>query len=239
MMRTRPEPQPEPLPPLRRLGIHASDYAWAVSSIWDGARRPHPPERFRRGDLAPVILVPGVFESWTMMRLIAERLNRAGHPVHILPELRRNTAPVETGAGLVERCLRDNDLNGTVIVAHSKGGLIAKQVLLGEEQGRVARVIAIATPFAGSSLARWMPTRVLRSLQPNDPGIRALVARTEADARIVSIHPPFDPHIPDGSRLDGAENVPTAESGHFRILGSPEVLDAIERLADPGPANGS
>lgn len=238
-MRTRPEPQPEPLPPLRRLRTHASDYAWAVSSIWDGARRPHPPERYRHGDLAPVILLPGVLENWTMMRLIAERLNDAGHPVHTLPELGRNTVPLTEGAALVEHALRENDLRDTVIVAHSKGGLIAKLVLLGEEQERVARVIAIATPFAGSELARWMPTRMLRSLHPSDPSIRDLVARTGADARIVSIHPPFDPHIPGGSRLEGAENVPIAESGHFRILGSPEVIDAVERLAEGGPATGS
>ncbi|WP_336653397.1 MULTISPECIES: esterase/lipase family protein [unclassified Leucobacter] len=237
--RPEPEPQPEPLPPLRRLGVHASDYAWAVSSIWEGARRPHPPERFRHGGLAPVVLVPGVLESWTMMRLIAERLNRAGHPVHVLPELRLNTAPLAEGAALVEEHLRAGDLRDAVIVAHSKGGLIAKLVLLGEEQERVARVIAIATPFAGSKLARWMPTRTLRSLHPSDPSIRDLVARTEADARIVSIHPPFDPHIPGGSRLAGAENVPTAESGHFRILGSPEVLDAVEHLAGHDPVTGS
>lgn len=224
---------------LRRLGIHASDYAWATARIWDGARAPDPPERYRSGDRAPVVLLPGVLERWTMMRLIAERLSRAGHPVHTLPELRRNTAPLADGAAVVERILRERDLHDAVIVAHSKGGLIAKRVLLGEESDRVSRVIAIATPFAGSSLARWMPSRTLRSLHPSDPGIRDLAARTEADARIVSIHPPFDPHIPSGSRLDGAENLAITESGHFRILGSPEVLDAVERLARVRSEDGS
>lgn len=216
-----------------RLDVSAADYAWALARIWEGAVRPAVPAGFGTGELGPVLLLPGVLEHWTMMRSIAERLNREGHPIHTLPELRRNTIPVSDAADLVAAFLRDRDLRDVIVVAHSKGGLIAKALLLGEETDRIARVIAIATPFAGSSLANWMPSRTLRALRPSDPTISGLVAQLEANSRIVSIHPPFDPHIPGGSRLEGATNVPIAASGHFRILGSPEVIDAVARYASP------
>ncbi|MBL3686109.1 alpha/beta hydrolase [Leucobacter zeae] len=168
-----------------------------------------------------------------MMREIADRLNRVGHPIRTLPELRRNTIPIPAAAGLIARFLRERDLRGVVVVAHSKGGLIAKSLLLGEESDCIARVIAIATPFAGSSLATWMPSRTLRALRPADPTIAALVAELAVNARIVSVYPAFDPHIPGGSRLEGARNVPVSATGHFRVLGSPEVIDAVERHASP------
>ena len=40
------------------------------------------------------------------------------------------------------------------------------------------------------------------------------------NGRIVSVFGHFDPHIPDGSALDGATNVLVPASGHFRVLGS-------------------
>lgn len=216
-----------------RLDVSAADYAWALARIREGVLRPAVPAAYETGPLAPVLLVPGVLEHWTMMREIADRLNRVGHPIRTLPELRRNTIPIPAAAGLIARFLRERDLRGVVVVAHSKGGLIAKSLLLGEESDCIARVIAIATPFAGSSLATWMPSRTLRALRPADPTIAALVAELAVNARIVSVYPAFDPHIPGGSRLEGARNVPVSATGHFRVLGSPEVIDAVERHASP------
>lgn len=65
-------------------------------------------------------------------------------------------------------------------------------------------------------------------LRPSDPTIMALAARTDVNDRIVSIYPSFDPHIPAGSELEGAVNVPVRAMGHFRILEDAEVLDAVE-----------
>jgi hypothetical protein len=54
------------------------------------------------------------------------------------------------------------------------------------------------------------------------------------NAWIVSVFGRFDPHIPDGSMLDGATNIRVPVPGHFRILGAEEthraVLEGIERL---------
>ena len=46
--------------------------------------------------------------------------------------------------------------------------------------------------------------------------------------RIVSIYGMFDPHIPEGSSLDGARNVQIPSSyGHFRPLKNPDVLREV------------
>ena len=55
------------------------------------------------------------------------------------------------------------------------------------------------------------------------------------NGRIVSVFGRFDPHIPDGSALDGATNVLVPASGHFRVLGSRRthaaVIDGVRMLS--------
>lgn len=204
-----------------------ADYLWLARALGRGVVRRRVPAAFAAGDGVPVVLIPGVLEEWTMMRPVAEALSAAGHPVHTLPELRRNTATVDEAAELVGAYLAAADLGQAVLVAHSKGGLIGKRVLLGEQARRVRRLVAVATPFAGSSLARLVPHRVVRTLAPDDVSIVELSEHPEVNRKIVSICPAFDPHIPGGSRLEGATNVLVAAMGHFRVLADREVLDAV------------
>lgn len=220
---------------LRRTWHRGADYGWALREIGRGIAFPRLPPRFAHGDLAPVLLLPGVLENWTMMRRIAERLNALGHPVHALPELRRNTVSVPQASALAEAYLERFDLRSTVLVAHSKGGLIGKHLLLGDARGRVEdrtrdridRLVAVATPFAGSSLARLVPHPAMRAFRPDDAVILALDAHPEVNGRITSIYPRFDPHIPSGSHLAGAVNIPVETAGHFRVLGDPAVIEAV------------
>lgn len=178
----------------------------------------------------PVLLLPGIYERWQFLRPVADLLRELGHPVHVLTRLRWNTAPVDTSAEQVAAYLEELDLRDVLVVAHSKGGLIGKYTMLHEDpDGRVARMIAIATPFAGSLYARFLPHPHLRLFSPRDRTLRALGDQLEVNARITSIWGAFDPHIPGGSRLQGAVNVPLRTSGHFRIIGQAELLGAVER----------
>ena len=63
--------------------------------------------------------------------------------------------------------------------------------------------------------------------------LRLLAEELRVNGRITSIWAEFDPHIPGGSRLQGATNVELPVQGHFRILGSPELLEAVERAVTP------
>lgn len=98
----------------------------------------------------PVVLLPGVYERWHFLRSIATALAAAGHPVHVVRELGINDRAIPGSAAKVLRFLEAADLRGVALVAHSKGGLIGKAVLLGFAAPRVHRLIAISTPFGGS-----------------------------------------------------------------------------------------
>ena len=215
----------------RRGWYWGRDYAWVTRGFVDGLVRREVPASFAEGDLSPVLLLPGVVEEWTMMRPVAERLNREGHPVHVVPQLGRSTMAVADGSAVVTAQLAARNLRDVVVVAHSKGGLIGKHVLTKDADSRIRRLVAIATPFAGSVLARWFPWSTVRALRPADSTIIGLQAATEVNHLITSIYPAFDPHIPGGSHLEGATNVPVAAMGHFRVLGDAEVLAAVAAAA--------
>jgi triacylglycerol lipase len=154
----------------------------------------------------------------------------AGHPIHVLPALGYNTRPIVASAALGQEYLREHDLSGVIVVAHSKGGLIGKHMMVVDdrEEQRIDRMIAVSAPFNGSPLARIAPARGLREFAPHRPLIRRLLAEREADARITSIYGMRDQYIPGGSRLAGAqENIAVSVIGHFALLSSPKVLDLI------------
>jgi len=192
------------------------------------------PESYAAGRGRPVVLLPGVYERWNFLRPIADALAAAGHPIHIVRELGVNDRAIPASATRVLDFLARHDLRGVALVAHSKGGLIGKQVMATEDgDHRVDRLIAVATPFAGSGMARLTYGRTLRAFLPTDEVIVALAAAREHHTRLTSIYPMFDPHIPEGSRVEGATNVEIPVIGHFRILRAPgtitAVLEAVER----------
>jgi len=194
---------------------------------------PPVPASYAEGAARPVVLIPGVYERWHFLRPVADRLNAAGHPVHVLPELGINNRPIPRSAERVTSFIAARDLRGVALVAHSKGGLIGKAAMLEDSERRIDRLVAIASPFSGSRLADFTLVPALRAFRPRHPVIRRLVAERDVNARITSIFPSFDPHIPEGSEIDGGTNVRLPVVGHFRVLEDPAtaeaVLDAVER----------
>ncbi|MET4705117.1 alpha/beta hydrolase [Frigoribacterium sp. UYMn621] len=190
-------------------------------------RVPNP--RYARGTLAPVLLLPGVYETWQFLRPVADRLNTLGHPIHTLPVLGYNRFTIVASAELAQRYLDERNLTGVFIVAHSKGGLIAKHMMVTDDRaGRIDSLVAINSPFGGSTLANWAPVRTLRAFSPRDETVMTLAANLEANARITSIFSRLDPLIPEGSELAGATNVRLPMVGHFRPLSSPALFAEVE-----------
>ncbi|MCU1513700.1 MAG: alpha/beta hydrolase [Microbacteriaceae bacterium] len=186
-------------------------------------------DRYSTGDGAPVLLLPGVYETWQFLRPVADHLHALGHPIHILAQLGYNRLTVVDSAALAQHYIDQNDLHSVVLMAHSKGGLIGKHMMVTDDTGgRVARLIAVNSPFGGSSLARYAPVRTLRAFLPTDATVMTLAANLAANARITSIYSRVDPIIPNGSRLEGAVNIELPMVGHFRPLGSPLLFDAVD-----------
>lgn len=184
---------------------------------------------------APVVLLPGIYETWEFLAPVARALVRAGHPVHAVEALGHNARPVPESADVVAEHLARTDLQEVVLVAHSKGGLIGKHVMLSPAGGRVRGMVAVATPFTGSRWARYMLSRALRSFDPRDPVLLALAGELLVNDRITAVYPAFDPHIPETGHLVGARNVELPLAGHFRPLGHPllvrTVVEEVARLA--------
>ncbi|GAB3038429.1 hypothetical protein GCM10027052_17170 [Parafrigoribacterium mesophilum] len=211
-----------------RLRWLAQDYAyvaaWQARSFISAA---HPAD-FRTGDGRDVIVLPGIYENWRFMQPLIRAVHDAGHPVHVLPALGYNRRPVEQAAQLVSVYLAEHHLRDTVIVAHSKGGLIGKYAMLRTPaQGRVARLVAICSPFSGSRYARYALAPSLRAFSPNHATTRLLTREREVNRHITSVYGTFDPMIPAGSELFGARNIRLNVAGHFRILDDPATIETV------------
>lgn len=206
------------------------DYAWAFSTRAGYLRERTPPPALSEGAARPVLLIPGVYEPWRYLLTIGRRLHAAGHPVHALPELGYNVLPIAETAALAQRYLDDNDLRGVAIVGHSKGGIVGKHMMAFDDvEHRIDRMVAIASPFSGSTRAKYVPVRPLRPFLTTDALLGNLAANLELNSRITSIYTEADHVIPNGSELAGATNVVIPLVGHFRLLSDPRVLDMVER----------
>ncbi len=247
-----------PLSLLAKWWWWSLDYVYAgwrqAALLWDGRA----PRRWLRGDeaLPEVVLLPGIYEHWSFVRPMGDALNRAGHRVLAVHGMGANRADIAVTSARLGRALsrRRTPAAGRVIVGHSKGGLIGKHLLVADlaragsaadasaERGPLGLigVVGIATPFGGSTRA-WLLQQdpSIRALRPDDPVIAALRSAVSADARIASIHPVWDPHVPNGSVLDGAHNVEVPVAGHFLVMRAPATVDAVRdaigRLAASAP----
>ncbi len=235
------------------LGAFAVDYAIAGWVQVRALAERSAPERYREGDPAKptIVLIPGVYETWLFMKPVADLLNERGYPVAVVRGLGYNRRPVVDTSTRLARALsrRPAPAAGRVIVAHSKGGLVGKHLMLTEGSRLDVRgMVAVCTPFAGSRLARWLLDPSLRAFLPTDSTIVSLSKHADVNARIVSIYPPVDQHVPDGSQLAGATNVEVDVPGHFRLLshrlGLAAILDGVESLVaevatGPEPLDGA
>jgi pimeloyl-ACP methyl ester carboxylesterase len=236
------EPRPAVAMPTagQRLRGWVRDYAYVARQLAASAISRTPPHLLLdtpAESRTPILLIPGVYENWRFLQPVADHLHRAGHPVHVLDGLGYNTRSLADAVQVVQSYLDRTDLQDVTVVAHSKGGLIAK-LALGDPQtlARVARVIAINTPFSGSTYADlfWLPS--VRMFSPTDPKIQELSHHRAANAKISSLYSVFDPHIPQTSHLEGGENIILPTIGHFRPVSDPATLALISEIIGRGGA---
>ena len=221
----------------------AKGFGWVLDYVWVSWRQARvlftpprwrrTPDTYREGEREPILLLPGVYETWQFLKPIADRLNSEGHPVFVVTALGYNARDIPASARVVATFLAARDLRNVVVVAHSKGGLIGKHLMtIDDAEGRVDHLVAVNTPFSGSAYARFIPLRSVRAFAPTEPTLAMLGGRRERNSGITSIYSSFDPHIPSGSFLEGARNVRIPLMGHFRPLGHRLLIDTVEKAVD-------
>jgi triacylglycerol lipase len=183
-----------------------------------------------------IILIPGLHEKWQFLKTVADPISLTGCPVYIVEQLGYNTKAIDDSAKLIRELIDEKNLNNIIIIAHSKGGLIAKYLLaFANKDERIKKVIAIATPFHGSQLAEFIPTKVYKELGPKSSMIEKLNSQTAVNQQIISIFGKFDNHVwpTESCRLEGAENIQVDVYGHHKILFDEQVrkiiLDEIKK----------
>ncbi len=221
---------------IRHLAWWWLDYVYAFQQQTASLFRRRTPAAFAEGDqsLPAVILLPGVYETWYFLLPIARRLNALGYRVFSVPELAFNRMSVVRSAEVVAaelgRLASEHHIDKFIVLAHSKGGLIGKQLMLNEPSAElIVGMVAVSTPFSGSSYARYLPSATLQAFSPEDATVMLLNTHPHINAHIVSIYADFDPHIPAKSFLPGAENAELPLAGHFVLLRNRVLGEAVER----------
>lgn len=175
---------------------------------------------------APVALgLPGIVETWRHLESLARALYRNDWDVHLLPQMDYMNGPVQLLALRLEKYLVENDLRDVVIFAHSKGGLVGKMVMGGEQGWRIRAMVSLGTPYAGSKLADYAPQLAgVTNLSPRDESIRRQYLDLRPNSRITSIQPIWDQQVPSGSWLPRARVVTVDVYGHNRVLRVPSAV---------------
>jgi triacylglycerol esterase/lipase EstA (alpha/beta hydrolase family) len=197
---------------------------------FDGiAARPDPEPT--PGERTPIILVHGYFSSRGYFRELLRFLDAQGIGPVFAPRFPGAFATIEEFADVldaeIERIARGTGREQVILVCHSMGGLAARCYLARKGAARVAKLITIASPHAGTGLAPY-------GLGANAPQMRvdsaflAGLARAEAGkapCATTSIYSTGDNLVsPRGSsRLAWARNVALADQGHVALLSSPEL----------------
>lgn len=250
----------------KRIGHWAVDYVYMLRGRALMMVHKNPPKHYLGYVLpgkAPVILIPGILLRWSFMKHLGDSISLAGHPVYIVPGLKSNLYSIPISAKklraivvriipklarvaprlshsskIVRDFLERYNIKEAVLVAHSKGGLIGKYLLVHDNQDhRVKGMVAIATPFSGSSLARLISHGSFKELRADSKILHDLASHPSVNQQIISLIPQFDNHVwaEKGSFLEGADNIVVDVSGHHRILFDThvreKVLESIERIS--------
>ena len=187
-----------------------------------------PPAHWKNGTKGDVIIVPGFAETWIYEEMIASHLNKLGYRIHVIHELDFNFVPIQQATDIVSDYIKKYELTDVILLAHSKGGIIAKRAMDSLPEDRIQLIITISVPYHGTF---WGYGHFLRlyEMQPGSNLIKSTLEHTKNNNKIYNFYSKIDNNvIPNTSAvLDGAHNMMIDVIGHTRILTSPLILTAL------------
>jgi triacylglycerol lipase len=139
----------------------------------------------------------------------------------------------EMGRELKARLSRNVRGGRIDIIGHSLGGVIAREYV--QRQGgarRVDNVITIASPHQGTHASVYVPTRLIRQLQPGSPAMQRLAASPVPDnVRFTSLAAGHDLMVLPASSalLPFGESHMYEDMGHLEIMLSPRIFARVHQ----------
>jgi len=147
-------------------------------------------------------------------------------------ELRQFITEVCTANGLPDNAQID-------LVAHSMGGIVARLALEDElVRSRVATLVTLGTPHAGTYAARYAQTTFLLALRPDSPLMKRLAKQLpwNSGPRLVTFWSASDLLLLPASTasVEGAQNIELPGTTHYGYLLRPSCFQALAKaLEDP------
>lgn len=194
-------------------------------------KNPNPPERYTKNPKRKqhMILVPGIFSTWGGMKKLADYVSSNGYAIHVIKALGEELKDIPTSAEIVTSYIENNQLSNIILLSHSKGGIIGKYLLenLNKNQS-VIGMISIATPYVGTSVARYFPFKRIREFDTDSDLIKSMEANSFENHKIIAIYAKIDEADTLGGYLKGAkENIELDVNGHIRILFNDKLLKTV------------
>lgn len=237
------------LGPLGVLRLVATEYrSLLADNFWylpfeQLALRPDPPPA--SGPRTPVVLVHGYLSNRGYFRPMARWLESRGVAPIFVPNYRSIFSTVERGAAELHAAIEHACGAGApnvVLVCHSMGGLLARRYLQEHGEGRIARLVTIASPHHGTVLSKLGVGGHARQMCQGSEFLLALERAEEQKPPTVpatSIYSVHDNLVSpqDTSRLPWARNVAIAGVGHVAIIAAEPVFALVlEELRAAGAA---
>ena len=157
--------------------------------------------------------------AWWWLRRAFER---AGYAVATL-----NLEPVYTGIddyvalldARIEAACGETGCARVTLIGHSMGGLVVRAYLAARGESRVAQAVTIASPHAGSALARIGLGRNARQMEPGSAWLKVLWQQ-RLHTPFVTLRNSHDNFVmpQDNQRLPGATDIELPGLGHLAVL---------------------
>jgi len=187
-----------------------------------------------RAGLAPVLLIHGYVNNAGAMFILWRAIKDAGHAVHTV-NLEPVYADIDSYAGRIEARLATIQAaaggQAVVLVCHSMGGLAARAYLRNYGAARVASLITLGTPHAGTVLANTALGENGRQMRPGSAWLAGLAHFEDArwPCKVVSMYSHDDnivaPQV--SGRLAGAHNIALSGLGHMSLPMSDAVAAKV------------
>lgn len=212
---------------LQRAAVAMSAEPWRRFQYDGPARRTHGPGN-------PVLLIHGVVCNRGVWRPMARALRAHGFgpiaAVNLEPPLGNIGSHAESVAKEIRQLRRDCGGSRVAIIAHSMGGLVARDVLRVLGSDDISQIVTLGSPHHGSSLARILPGLPYRQMEPDSRWLADLNAAQEGHfpVPITCIYSADDNLVRPtwSAALEGATRIELEGLGHLSLLSARPSIDA-------------